>query len=222
MYSEDQPFCLVPRVFFLGSFSISSSQLLEHEALSRKTASAISHARSTAKYVHKQLDESNACLHHLKLDLGSAFNFSWRTVHNYMLMHHSIALENLSRTICPIDEDQKVALLHTPFKGTTLFGGELAKLQQANMEVSYSYKRGGWDRDHYRSAPLKSQLPSLPSLGMVRPPCLLQYLKTLINVRFRAMKRPLTLNVPVEAGGADEIGNSQNEGVPPQPVPVWG
>ena len=41
-----------------------------------------------AKYVHKQLDESNACLHHLKLDLGSAFNFSWRMVHNDMLMRH--------------------------------------------------------------------------------------------------------------------------------------
>ena len=40
-------------------------------------------------------------------------------MHNDMLMRRSIALENLSRTIPPIDEDQKVALLHAPFKGTT-------------------------------------------------------------------------------------------------------
>ena len=37
------------------------------------------------------------------------------------------------------------------------------------------------------------------------------------------MRRPLPLNVPVEAEGAEEIGNSQNEGVPtPQSVPVLG
>ena len=49
-------------------------------------------------------------------------------------MRHTIALENLSRTIPPIDEDEKVALLHASFKGTTLSGGELAKLQEANTE----------------------------------------------------------------------------------------
>ena len=43
-------------------------------------------------------------------------------------------MDNLSRTIPPIDSDQKIALLHTPFKGTNLFGGELAKLQKANNE----------------------------------------------------------------------------------------
>ena len=37
------------------------------------------------------------------------------------------------------------------------------------------------------------------------------------------MRRPLALNVPVEAEGEEEIGNSQNEGVlPPRPVPVRG
>ena len=51
-----------------------------------------------------------------------------------MLMHHTIALENLSRTIPPIDEDQKVALLQAPFRGTTLYGDELATLQEANTE----------------------------------------------------------------------------------------
>ena len=54
--------------------------------------------------------------------------------HNDMLIRGSIALENLSRTISLIDEDQKVAFLHAPFKGTTLFRGELVKLQKANTE----------------------------------------------------------------------------------------
>ena len=39
----------------------------------------------------------------------------------------------MTRTVPPIDENQK-ALLHLPFKATTLFGGELAKLQKANTE----------------------------------------------------------------------------------------
>ena len=75
-------------------------------------------ALSIAEYVHNQpeiSDVSKASLHHLKLDLVHAFNFSWRTVPNDMLMLRSIALENLSRTIPLIDED----LLHAPFKGTT-------------------------------------------------------------------------------------------------------
>ena len=55
-------------------------------------------------------------------------------LHNDMLTHLSIALENLSRTIPPIDEDQKVSLRHVPFNGTTLFGGKLAKLQKVNTE----------------------------------------------------------------------------------------
>ena len=55
-----------------------------------------------------------------------------------MLMRHSIALDNLSRTIPPIDLAQKVALLHAPFKGTSLFRAELAKLQKANKERASS------------------------------------------------------------------------------------
>ena len=47
-----------------------------------------------------------------------------------------IALDNMTRTITLIDENQKVALLHLPFKATPLFGGELAKLQKANTEHS--------------------------------------------------------------------------------------
>ena len=49
-------------------------------------------------------------------------------------MRCSIALDNMTRTIPLIDEDQKVALLHAPFKGTTLFGGEMVKLQRVNTE----------------------------------------------------------------------------------------
>ena len=48
--------------------------------------------------------------------------------------HQSIALDCLRRTLPPIDDDQKLALLHALFKGTTLFGGELAKLQEANTK----------------------------------------------------------------------------------------
>ena len=61
-------------------------------------------------------------------------NYAWREVHNKMLLRSSIALDCLERTLPPIDEDQKLALLHAPFKGTTLFGGELAKLQEANTK----------------------------------------------------------------------------------------
>ena len=61
-------------------------------------------------------------------------NFAWRTVHNHMLMRRSVALNNLSKTLPLIDSDQRVALLHAPFKGTTLFGGEFAKIYKANKE----------------------------------------------------------------------------------------
>ena len=88
------------------------------------------------------LEKSRVGLHHLKLDLVAGANFAWRMVHNHMLMHSSVALDNLTETIPPIDSDQKVALLHAPFNGTTLFGGELAKLHRANKaraSLSSSY-----------------------------------------------------------------------------------
>ena len=75
-----------------------------------------------AEYVYNQLEfseESKAALHHLKLDLVSSFNFTWRVVHYNILMRHSIALDNITRTIPPIDENQKVAL-HASFMATTL------------------------------------------------------------------------------------------------------
>ena len=147
--AEDQQFCLVhkhpddPRErvnISSGSFSIHASQLKEHEALVRKTAAAFSNALSIAEYVYNQpeiSEEAKVGLHHLKLDLVAGANFAWRTAHNNMLMCRSVALDNLSRTIPPIDSDQ-VALLHAPFKGTTLFGGELAKLHRANKEHASS------------------------------------------------------------------------------------
>ena len=77
-----------------------------------------------AKYVYNQpeiSEESKVSLHHLILDLVAGSNFAWRTLHNNMLMRRSVALNNLSGTSPQIDSDQKVALLYTPFKGTTLF-----------------------------------------------------------------------------------------------------
>ena len=56
-----------------------------------------------------------------------------------MLLRRSIALDCLRRTLPPIDEDQKLALLHAPFKGTTLFGGELAKQQEANTKRAATF-----------------------------------------------------------------------------------
>ena len=75
----------------------------------------------------------------LKLDIVSFLHYAWREVHNKMLLRRSIALDCLDRTLPPIDEDQKLALLHAPFKGTTLFGGELAKLQEANTKRAATF-----------------------------------------------------------------------------------
>ena len=75
----------------------------------------------------------------LKLDIVSCLYFAWREAHNKMLLRRSIALDCLRRTLPPIDEDQKLALLHAPFKGTTLFGGELAKLQEGNTKRNATF-----------------------------------------------------------------------------------
>ena len=75
----------------------------------------------------------------LKLDIVSCLHYAWREAHNKMLLRRSIALDCLRRTLPPIDEDQKLALLHAPFKGTTLFGGELAKLQEPNTKRAATF-----------------------------------------------------------------------------------
>ena len=114
---------------------MTASQLLEEETLAWKDAAAASNALSMAEYVYNYPDMPEGAkivLHQLKLDLVASSNFSWRLAHNKMLLSRFIALGNLKKTQPPIDEDQKLALLHAPFKGTTLFGGELAKLREAS------------------------------------------------------------------------------------------
>ena len=114
-----------------------------------------------------------------------------------MLMRRSVASDNLSKTIPPINSDQRVALPHAPFKGTTLFGGELAKLHRANKERASSvtvYPAASFDfstkpytglgRSSGKVAPLigevagieirvdpplRPQLLNRPSLGTVMP-----------------------------------------------------
>ena len=82
---------------------------------------------------------AKAVMLHLKLDLVACCNFSWRETHNKMLLRRSIALDYLRKTLPPIDEDQRLALLHAPFKGTTLFGGEFLKLQEANTKRAATF-----------------------------------------------------------------------------------
>ena len=56
-----------------------------------------------------------------------------------MPLRRSIALDCLRKTLPLIDEDQRLALLHAPFKGTTVLGGELAKLQEANTKRAATF-----------------------------------------------------------------------------------
>ena len=100
--------------------------------MSRKSAAAASTALSIAEYIDNypgMPEGARAAMLLLKLDIISFLNYAWREVHSKMLLRRSIALDCLERTLPPIDQDQKLALLHAPFKRTTLFGGELAKLQ---------------------------------------------------------------------------------------------
>ena len=105
--------------------------------MSRKSAAAASTALSIAEFIDNypgMPEGARAAMLLLKLDIISFLHYAWREVHNKMLLRRSIALDCLEITLPPIDEDQKLALLHAPFKGTTLFGGELAKLQEANTK----------------------------------------------------------------------------------------
>ena len=110
--------------------------------MSRKSAAAASTALSIAEFIDNypgMPEGARAAMLLLKLYIVSFLHYAWREVHNKMLLRHSIALDCLERTLPPIDEDQKLALLHAPFKGTTLFGGELAKLQEANMKRAATF-----------------------------------------------------------------------------------
>ena len=149
--AEDQPFFHVPRnpedprtrvEISSGSASLSASQLIDQEAMSRKNAAAASTTLSLAEYIDNypgMPEGARAAMLLLKLDIVSCLHYAWREAHNKMLLRRSIALDCLRRTLPPIDEDQKLALLHVPFKGTTMFGGELAKLQEANTKRAATF-----------------------------------------------------------------------------------
>ena len=110
--------------------------------MSRKSAAAASTALSIAEFIDNypgMPEGARAAVLLLKLDIVSFLHYAWREVHNKMLLRHSIVLDCLERTLPPIDEDQKLALLYAPFKGTTLFGGELAKLQEANTKRAATF-----------------------------------------------------------------------------------
>ena len=147
--AEDQPFFHVPRNpqdprtrvdISSGSASLTASQLIDQEAMSHKNAAATSTALSLAKYIdnYPGMPEGARAVM-LLLDIISCLNYAWREAHNKMLLRRSIALDCLRRTLPPIDDDQKLALLHAPFKGTMLFGGELAKLQKANTKRAATF-----------------------------------------------------------------------------------
>ena len=126
---EDQPFFHVPRHpeeprtrvdITSGSASLTASQLQDQETMSRKSAAAASTALSIAEYIDNypgMPEGARAAMLLLKLDIISFLNYAWREVHNKMLLRRSIALDCLERTLPPIDQDQKLALLHAPFRG---------------------------------------------------------------------------------------------------------
>ena len=119
-----------------------ASQLLDQETMSRKSAAAASTALSLAEFIDNypgMPEGARSAMLLLKLDIVSFLQYAWREVHSKMLLRRSIALDCLERTLPPIDEDQKLALLHAPFKGTTLFGGELAKLQEVNTKRAATF-----------------------------------------------------------------------------------
>ena len=146
--AEDQPFFHVPRNpedphtrvdISSGSASLTASQLIDQEAMSRKNAAAASSALSLAEYIDNYPGMPEGARAVMLLLIISCLNYAWREVHNKLLLRHSIALDCLRRTLPPIDHDQKLAFLHAPFKGTTLFGGELAKLQEANTKRAATF-----------------------------------------------------------------------------------
>ena len=83
-------------------------------------------------------EDARLGLHQIKLDLVAGSKYAWRSMHNHMLMRRSVVLDNLAKTVPPIDPDQRVSLLHAPFRGATLFWGELAKVYRANKELASS------------------------------------------------------------------------------------
>ena len=154
--------------------------MIEQGGLSQKNAAAASNALSMAKYVYNYYpgmpEGAKAVLHHLKLDIVSCCNFSWIEAHN--ALRHSVALDNLKNTLPLIDEDQRLALLHAPLKGTTLFGGETPRSEhKASCDIycvpyansapfSYSSDRRGSRRSSGRG---RGQDRSMPSTTITKP-----------------------------------------------------
>ena len=106
--------------------------------MSRKNAAAASTALSLPEYIDNypgMPEGARAVMLLLKLDIISCLNYAWRETHNKMLLRRSIALDCLRRTLPPIDDDQKLALLHAPFKGTTLFQGSRRNFKKRTRSV---------------------------------------------------------------------------------------
>ena len=106
--------------------------------MSRKSAAAASTALSLAEFIDNypgMPEGARAAMLLLKLDIVSFLHYAWREVHNKLLLRRSIALDSASHRRGP----EAIALLHAPFKGTTLFGGELAKLQEANTKRAATF-----------------------------------------------------------------------------------
>ena len=76
------------------------------------------------------------CVAPAKTRSSSEEQLSWREAHNKMLLRRFIALENLKKTQPPIDEDQKLALLHAPFTGEESWLNY--KRQTLNVECRHS------------------------------------------------------------------------------------
>ena len=126
--SASDPGCglTFPQNLFFKLFTI-----MDLEALHRKMAALVCSSTILSEYLFAQKelsDESNVILVQLKLDLAASHQFAWRFFHNDMLMRCSIALVNLPSTVPLIDENQKLYLLHVPFRGHILFGGVLTSL----------------------------------------------------------------------------------------------
>ena len=92
-----------------------------------------------AEYALGQVDlseETRAILIQICLNVAAESQFTWRSVHNHMIMRcsvtlmivpSSITLNTFFNSVPPIDEDKKAELLHAPLKSPTLFRGALAK-----------------------------------------------------------------------------------------------
>ena len=104
--------------------------------INRKPVAAANSALSMTEnvfYKPQLSDKSRAILHHIKLDMVAVFHLSWWAGVITSWFAASLLLK-ICLFVPPIYEDQKMDLLHVPFKGTTLFGGELAKLQKVTTE----------------------------------------------------------------------------------------